>query len=205
MLILAKPAALRLGSRLILDKSNGRALTLLLLLGSIGCTSTHTAYLTLPTVNGISAYRIDNNSGRLTLIVGSPYATGNSPGPVVVDPSNRFVWVANRTDDTISLFKIDSVNGGLSEVLPRTTTGFAPLAMAINSSGSFLFVANELSQSISVYSINSANGALRAVSSPFPTPPYPVALAVTPSGQFLYVVNSNLGSVLAYSISPAGT
>jgi 6-phosphogluconolactonase len=187
------------------NQQSSLALTLLLVLGSIGCITSHTAYITLPTLNGVAAYRIDNASGHLIQIVGSPYATGNSPGPVVVDPSNHFIWVANRDDNTISLFKIDHVNGGLSEILPRTTTGFNPLAMVINATGTFIFVANELSSSISVYSINSSTGALRQVSTPFPTLPNPIALAVTPSGRFLYVVNSQLGAIFAYSVSPSGT
>jgi len=84
--------------------------------------STHTVYVTQPTNNNVAAYRINNHSGAFTTIVGSPYLSGNSPGPIVVDPAGKHAYVANRIDNTISLYRIDSLIGSLSEVMPRTTT-----------------------------------------------------------------------------------
>lgn len=172
-----------------------------------GCNaaSTHTAYLSLPESNAVGAYRINNHSSSFTTIVGSPYFAGNSPGPLVVDPANKFLYVANRNDDTISRFTIDSSIGSLTEVTPRVGTGLTPADMVMDSGGNFLFVVNQISSNISVYSVDSASGALSQIpGSPFSTTPNPVKLAITPSGKFLYVVNSNLALVFGYAIGTSG-
>ena len=170
----------------------------------LGCSSsgTHTAYVSLPNLNAVAAYRINNSSAAFTNIVGSPYPAGNSPTAVRVHPSNKFVYVANQSENDISLFTIDSAIGSLHEVLPRTATGLTPVALTMDTAGDFLYALNEVSGSISVYSINSGTGTLTAVGgSPFATFPNSIAFAITPSAKFLYVLNTNLASVFAYTIT----
>lgn len=190
-------------------RRKGILLSLALLFGaslvSCGSRNTHLAYLGIPTSNGIAAFRIDNNTGKFTPIVGSPFLAGNSPGPVVVAPSNNFLYTANQTDNTISLFKIDRLVGALTEVTPRINTGLSPSAMVMNAAGSFLFVANTISHGISVYSVDASSGALTEVAgSPFLVPANPVSMAITPSGNFLYVVTPNITAVFGYSIASSG-
>jgi 6-phosphogluconolactonase (cycloisomerase 2 family) len=186
------------------------AMGLALLVGC-GPGSTHTAYVSLPDSNAVAALRLkttantgsnSSNSVQFTTIVGSPFPAGNSPTAVVVHPAGRFVYVANQSENDISLFTIDSAIGSLQEVLPRTPTGLTPVALAMDKGGNYLFVLNRISGNISVYSINSGSGALTAVAgSPFPNFANSVAFAISPSGKFLYVANPNLASVFAYTIN----
>jgi len=167
-----------------------------------GSTSTHTAYVSLPTANAVAAIRIDNKSARFTTILGSPYPAGNSPASVRVHPSNKFVYAANQSENDISLFTVDPAIGSLHEVLPRTATGLTPVSLVMDSGGTFLFALNQVSSNISVYAINSGSGALTAVAgSPFATFANPNAFAISPSAKFLYVLNANLGAVFAYTIA----
>src|SRR5229473_607076 len=148
----------------------------------IGCTTsaTHTAYVTLPGSNGVAGFRVNNHSGHLTGIFGSPFSTGASPASIWVHPSNKFVYVANQSEGDISLLKIDSRSGALTEIMPRTPAGITPVSLVMDSGGNFLFVANETSGTISVYSIDSSSGSLTETSgSPFATNPTPVALMLT--------------------------
>jgi 6-phosphogluconolactonase len=182
----------------------------LMLAGLAGCSSssTHIAYVTLPTSNSIAAFRVSNHSGKFTSVVGSPFAAGNSPSSIVLDPANKFAHAANQTGDDISLFKIDHSTGELSEIMPRTPAGISPSALAMDSAGTFLFAANVSSSNISVYSINAGTGVLTEVSgSPFSVVPgaSPVALTVSPSGKYLYVASSTLGLVFGYSIGSGGS
>ncbi len=132
-----------------------------------GCVSSsrasHLAYIAAG--QNVFAYRINNRTGSSAAIIGSPFITGASPSSVVVHPSNQFLYVANQADNTISLFKIDSTSGALTEVLPRTTTGISPIAMTMDGAGSFLFVADQVSNDISVFSV-SAGGSLSLASTP---------------------------------------
>lgn len=172
--------------------------------------SSHTAYVTLPNSNAVAAFRIktsgsttnSNAEAQFTTIVGSPFPAGSSPTSVLVHPSGKYVYVANRNENNISLFTINSSIGSLQEVLPRATTGLTPVSMVMDSGGNYLFVINELSGNISTYSINSGTGALTQIAgSPFNTYNNPFSLAITPSGKFLYVLNPDLTSVIAYTIA----
>jgi 6-phosphogluconolactonase (cycloisomerase 2 family) len=135
-------------------------------------------------VNDVSAYRIDNQSGNASLLIGSPYLAGNSPSSVVVHPSGQFLYVANEADNTISLFNINSTTGALTEVLPRMTSGLSPAFMTMDSGGTLLFVADQISNDVSSFQIG-ASGALTPVSS-VSVGASPAGLVLTTSG-FLFV------------------
>ena len=77
--------------------------------------------------NTVSVYAIQSGSGSLKEISGSPYKTGTNPGTVSVDPSGKFLFILNSGIDKtnyptrigsndISVFKIDSETGALTEV-----------------------------------------------------------------------------------------
>jgi 6-phosphogluconolactonase len=188
-------------------KRNGLVcIVLASLAGLAGCSSSnHVAYVTLGQGNTIAAFRVDNHSGNLTKIVGSPFNAGNSPISMLVHPSNKFAYAANQIGNDISLFTIDQSTGALTEVGPRAPAGIAPAFLVMDSDGHFLFAANQASNSISVYSIDGAKGTLTEIQgSPFVTGANPVALAITPSGKFLYVATPNLQSVFGYLVTSGG-
>jgi 6-phosphogluconolactonase (cycloisomerase 2 family) len=195
-----KEAATRAGLGIVLS---ALILTTVGFLG--GCSSffssssnaTHLAYVA-GGVNAVSAYRIDNQSGAASLLVGSPYLAGNSPSSVVVHPSGQFLYVANEADNTISLFSINSTTGALTEVLPRTTSGLSPAFMTMDSGGALLFVADQISNDVSSFQIGTT-GALTPVSS-VSVGASPAGLALTSSG-FLFVPLPNFSLITVLSES----
>jgi len=187
-----------------------RAAALLLIGASIAawvaCTSTknHFVYLAVPGANEVSVYREDPNSGILTAIVGSPYTIGtaSSPQSLVLDPTQKFLYVANSQEGDISLFTVAN-DGTLAEVTPRTLAGTTPILLAMDPGGSFLYVANAGSNNISVFSIDSSSGALTPVTgSPTGIGIFPISMKIAPSGNFLYVGGSGSpGIVEVFSLS----
>ena len=167
----------------------------------------------------IAAYTIDSTTGALTAIRGSPFPEGSYTGPhaVAVDPSGKFVYVANafgvgpNPPSSISAYIIDSATGALSAVAgsPFLTRTFAG-GLAVDPSGKFVYVGNAGSNqpnqpTVSAYSIDTSTGALTPVSgSPFPNTGAPngfPAVAVDPFGKFVYVTGGfNPGNVSAYAI-----
>src|SRR5438105_14432793 len=109
-----------------------------------GCSggSSHTAYVTLTGADQVAGYYVNNDSGNLSSMPGSPFAAGIGPSSIYVHPSKKFAYLANSGEATISLFTVSKKNGGLVEVLPRTPTGAQPQSLAIDSGGQFLFVGN---------------------------------------------------------------
>jgi len=125
------------------------------------------------TNGGIEVFGLNSSTGVLTLVSG-PVQIGDDQSGITVDSSNKYVYVANTADVTISAFQFDSSTGSLSGVtgspFPSGGNGNinGPLGITTSSTGSFVYVCNA-SNDISVFSINSASGALSAISgSPFP-------------------------------------
>jgi 6-phosphogluconolactonase len=191
----------------VLTRTSLAILTLTSFMVLAACsTSPHqTAYVTTPFNNGVSAFRLDTNTGSFKQVLGSPYPTGISPSSVWVHPSGKFAYVSNAGENTISLFKIGST-GALTEVTPRTPTDLQPAALVIDPGGAFLFAVNSASNTISAYSITASSGALSPITgSPYPTSGFtPIRGAISPSGKFLYVANSNSASISGFAVNSSG-
>ena len=57
---------------------------------------------------------MSDSSGGLTPVPNSPIAVGNAPNWISIDPSSKFLYVANLQDGTFSGFTIDGTSGGLT-------------------------------------------------------------------------------------------
>ncbi|MEO7207813.1 MAG: beta-propeller fold lactonase family protein [Steroidobacteraceae bacterium] len=72
------------------------------------------AYVANRGSNNVSAYTVDPNSGALTEVSGSPFATGLSATSVAIDPSSSFVYGANGGSGSISAYVITAASGALT-------------------------------------------------------------------------------------------
>jgi 6-phosphogluconolactonase (cycloisomerase 2 family) len=161
--------------------------------------------------NDVSAYSI-GATGTLTPVPGSPFAAGANPVSAAVDPSGKFLYVANGSElcpacpgaNTVSAYTIGAT-GALTPIAGSPfAAGAGPFSVAVDPTGRFVYVANQFSANVSAYSINGATGALTPISgSPFAAGTNPFSVVVHPTGKFLYVVNIVSGNVSAYSINAA--
>lgn len=128
--------------------------------------------------NNVSAYAISwwrGARGALMPISGSPFAAGTAPHGVTVDPSARFIYVANHDSNNVSAYTITLWGRARGALTPISGSPFAagtgPHGATIDATGQFLYVANHLSNDISAYTITlwgGARGALTPISgSPF--------------------------------------
>jgi 6-phosphogluconolactonase (cycloisomerase 2 family) len=128
--------------------------------------------------NSISAYLIDSNSGALTAVSGSPFAAGTNPVGTAVDPTGRFLYVANNGSHNhgagplaganVSAYTINASTGALTAVSGSPFAGPRPWGIAVDPTGRFLYVTNDATDNVSAYTISPGTGALTAVSgSPF--------------------------------------
>jgi hypothetical protein len=77
------------------------------------------AAVTNNTSNTVSIFQVNPNTGNLTPVSGSPFATGSGPFSVAFSPiANGKVYLAvtNNTASTVSIFEINMVTGALTEV-----------------------------------------------------------------------------------------
>jgi uncharacterized repeat protein (TIGR01451 family) len=151
--------------------------------------------------SGVSAYTIKPITGALTPVPGSPFPAGSYPYSVTIDPTGRFVYVANyQSDNNISAYTINPATGALTAV-PGSPFPLGPSlrSVTVDPTGKFAYAAE--GSGVAAFTINSATGALTAVSgSPFSAGTFPSSIAVDPTGRFAYVASNN---VSAYMIDPA--
>lgn len=159
-------------------------------------------FLYLSTGAGIVGFNIDQTTGQLTPIAGSPFATDvTGPWTLVITPNNSFLYLLQvRNGGTsgggnIYGFSIDQNSGALSSlpgspfsagscgtVVPAGTVGIpGPDNMTIASAGNFMY------DNCGIYSIDQTSGALTVVSNQGPGD-WPV---IDPTGNFLWAITGD--------------
>jgi 6-phosphogluconolactonase len=150
-------------------------------LGMTACTSDYTvAYLYTTTAKAnpglINGYKVDYQSGTLTLLADSPIPSGGrNPVTIVTAPGNNTSVYAIHRDDSIVVFFAVGTDGKLYPQATYNIRGSFATAAAIDSAGKFLYVtftyqnnpdgsqlytpANPGPGGISIFSIN-ADGSL---------------------------------------------
>ncbi|HTF68315.1 MAG TPA: beta-propeller fold lactonase family protein [Edaphobacter sp.] len=113
------------------------------------------------TNGGVAVYTI-GGGGVITPIAGSPFAAGNRPFSVVLDKTGKYVYVANRNDNTISGYSIGA-NKALTALSGSPfTSGQQVNSLGIDPGGTYLLAgANGGSPDLSMYSFDATTaGAL---------------------------------------------
>ncbi len=118
--------------------------------------SSHFLYLASEGDGQVAGFTIDQTSGQLTLIPGSPFAAGAGAGAIPAFSSNgQFVYVINQTANTVSGYAITPVTGVLTKVgTADAPTGTKPTWIVFTPNGKFAYVSNSTSGNISEYSVN---------------------------------------------------
>src|SRR4029077_5005315 len=138
--------------------------------------------------NDVSAFAVNNTTGALTAVPGSPFAAGTDPKAMALYGSSA-LYVANAGSNNVSAYSIDEGTGALAPLLPGPSTiatGKSPTSVVVVPGASVVYVANHGgSNDISAFSID-----LTPVpGSPFPAGGNPLSLAVGGGGKFLYSAN----------------
>ncbi|HZT01058.1 MAG TPA: beta-propeller fold lactonase family protein [Steroidobacteraceae bacterium] len=159
----------------------------------------------------IYAYAIDQTSGALTPVSGSPYADGTAPAAVSLAPNGKFAFSASDNGTKINAFTIDQTTGALTAVAGSPfstgfTIGSAFPDIAVDSQSAHLYLASAGDAKVAGFSIDATTGALTALAgSPYAAGTNAGGIpAFSPDGKYLYVVDQNTsgGSVSGYSIDP---
>ncbi len=168
------------------------------------CAFTFTAALVNGAAYAVTVKTQPSSPAQNCVVVGNGSGTvdGASVTDVAVVCYGRFAYAANRGDNTISVYSIDSTTGTLTAVGTPVPTGTSPYAIAARPDGQYVYVVNEISNNISVYAVDATSGALTAIpGSPFAAGTDPQALAFDSSGAYLYVANNGSDNLSAYVVN----
>lgn len=159
-------------------------------------------------IDKVMIYKLDAKRGKLTANTPAFAAVKPGAGPrhFKIHPNNKFAYVINELDGTITAFAFDKANGSLKEIqtvptLPADFTGTSYCAdIHVHPSGKFLYGSNRGHDSIVVYRIDASTGKLTFAQHQSTLGKWPRNFAVDPTGQFLLVANQNTNNVVIFRL-----
>ena len=145
--------------------------------------------------------------------------TGPKPHSILVDQSNRFVYVPHLGNDQIKQFLFNASTGTLIPNDPDvvyTKDDSGPRHFVFSPNNKFIYVSNELDGTVYSYEMNNQTGALTEIQriSVFPPPTMNNELSsdsqdttikiadihITPDGKWLYVSERATSTITAFSV-----
>lgn len=151
--------------------------------------------------------------GHLTTTTDNRLA-GQRAHMMVVDRTNRFVFVPCLGDDVIKQYRFDSATGKLTANTPpsvATKAGAGPRHIAFHPSASFVYGINESDSTMNAYSLDGATGTLTEIDSKSTLPdgvdPSGNTCAevwVHPNGKYVFGSNRGHDSIVSFAIDAQG-
>ncbi|MFZ5833274.1 MAG: lactonase family protein [Planctomycetota bacterium] len=115
----------------------------------------------------VTVFDYDADAGRLTAkqTIGTlpeGFSEKNTTSEVLVHPSGKFLYAANRGHDSIAIFAVNPQTGELTAVGHEPTQGSIPRNFGIDPTGQYLIVANQEGNTVTVFRIDQSSGKLSA-------------------------------------------
>lgn len=147
------------------------------------------AFLTILTLAGAAFFLSDAQGIRPPRAAKLRFGGPTSSGPIQITSDDRYVWVANPDNDSVSLIEVgDDVNAKVAEI----EVGDQPQNVAISPNDRFIYVSNSAENTVSVIRANPHHAQVfRTIV--VGTEPY--GMALTPNGTKLYVANARSNNV----------
>ena len=140
-------------------------------------------------------YEINQQTGALTQLTGSPFGPLQNGISIFVHPSGNFVYYAQYSGDNAVGYSRNTTSGALTLMLNSPfAAGSAPGFISGDVNGRFVYVANSGdpigSSGAHGYTVG-ANGALTVISgSPFTTGKNPIGVTFDETSRFVYIIGS---------------
>lgn len=107
---------------------------------------------------------------RLSLSSTADQSAVKSAAEMVLSQDGRFLYVANRGENSLQVYQVDQNSGTLSLLQALPSGGDAPWAFDIHASGRWLLVANYRSNQLRLLGVDSASGLLKDMGKSVDTP-----------------------------------
>lgn len=114
----------------------------------------------------VSSFRFDSTTGQVTPVQTTPTLPAGYSGPrvspsnIAIHPNGRFVYAANRGDDSVAVFAIDEATGRMTLVETVKCGGRNPREMGFEPSGKYLYVCNAQSGDVTTFVTDANTGRL---------------------------------------------
>jgi 6-phosphogluconolactonase len=152
-------------------------------------------------------YSINQSTGALTAIAGSPFSTGSLSVPVGLgtSPGGNILYATDV--DRVDVFAINATTGVLTATAGSTFSGGEGLQLAISPAGKFLFETDiEPPYGTLAFTVASSGTLTEIAGSPFAVPgetgqnSNPFGIVADASGKFVFMALSLTGQIAAWSV-----
>ena len=150
----------------------------------------------------IYAFYIDEATGSLTGVAGSPYAGGTQLTKIAMAPNGKFIYVTDFGGNAVLGYAIDPISGALSGIAGNPyVVASPPASISATPDGSLIFVLTGGSKNVTSFAVNGLSGTLSATSSsPFSVDSGATSIATEATGKFAFTANRGANTVSGYSI-----
>ncbi|WP_299061717.1 lactonase family protein [uncultured Polaribacter sp.] len=129
-------------------------------------------------------------------------AEGAGPRHLTFHPNNKWMYVLNELNNTVSLVKEKNneyfVENSIA-TLPKDFTSFSKAAdIHISKDGLFLYASNRGHESIAIFEVNPENGSLKTVGYESVLGKHPRNFSLSPNDDFLIVANQNTDNIISF-------
>jgi 6-phosphogluconolactonase len=156
--------------------------------------------------DNVFGFSLDDVSGALTAISGSPFSAGTDPQWIALTPGGEFAFVTNFGSSSISQYTVDTSTGALTANTPASVTVSSSEPTGAVASDSFLYVSDQGNEDFISFPIDSSSGTLGSgttISTGLVgAAPGPIIIDV--SNSYVYATDTALGRVYAFSITNSG-
>jgi 6-phosphogluconolactonase (cycloisomerase 2 family) len=155
----------------------------------------------------VPAFSINQTTGALTALAGSPFLADNEPTSVAIDRTDKLMYVSNKHSTDVSAFSIGT--GGIPTLIANYgSSGTSGQTLALTPNNEQLYVGGfgTSSGSIYGYTVDTATGALTSVGSnnPANSGNTPYGIAVDPSNSFVFATSTFQHYIWVYAIGTGG-
>jgi 6-phosphogluconolactonase len=170
-------------------------------------------YVYVPVRDGqfVGQFRVDVDAGKLVALSPDRVASLPRSGPrhIAFTPDERFAFVNNESNGTVTGYAYDSAAGQLvrKDTVPSVPPDFNETGMGhvqVHPNGKFVYASNRFHNSIAVYALDQA-GALQTVQIENGAGElhFPRDFTLDPSGRRMIVGNERGHTVSVFSVDPA--
>ncbi|MFV2057879.1 MAG: beta-propeller fold lactonase family protein [Thiohalomonadales bacterium] len=152
-------------------------------------------------------FRVDADNGTFDEI--STVPSGTAPVAIMHDPKGRAVFMTNRGDDNVTVFRLDSKSGKMTKNIGSPhPMGAGPTQITIDVNGWYVYVLNQKDNTVSMHLMHKDSAELaEAIGSPMSVSNGTRDIAVDSMARFLYTINTKDNKIAAYrtryAIAPA--
>ncbi|TMM32023.1 lactonase family protein [Polaribacter aestuariivivens] len=148
--------------------------------------------------------KIDTNKNELVFTNQKTLKMADGAGPrhLTFHPNNKWIYVLNELNNTVSLVKekndVYFVDSSIT-TLPNDFTDFSKAAdIHISDDGKFVYASNRGHNSIAIFKVNSENGNLEITGYEDVLGDHPRNFSLSPDNDFLIVANQDTNNIISF-------